>query len=89
MKVVALYVRTEQEGSFYRDRLYQHGIDPAVHVVPDATFFLPALRTEKNLYQGMRSVERVLAVVLQSPAEQALGGEKAKAEVKYPQEGDG
>lgn len=88
MKVLALYVRTEQEGSFYRERFCQHGIEPAVHVMPDATFYLPALRTEKNLYQGMRSVERVLALVLQSPKEQVLGIEAEKAKMKVPPEDD-
>jgi hypothetical protein len=63
MRIVEVYVGSEGEAMLYREHMRCLGaLGAVVRIVQDPWLQLPAVRTERNLYQGETNVGRVLGV---------------------------
>lgn len=64
MRIVEVYVGSEGEAMLYREHMKCLGVLGAVvRIVQDPWLQLPAVRTERNLYQGETNVGRVLGAL--------------------------
>jgi hypothetical protein len=68
MQVLEVYVASDAEARKYRDWFVNAGApETIVRVVDEPWMNLPAVRTERNLHQGVTSLGYILGLLSSSP----------------------
>jgi len=74
MDIIAMYVERREDLVGFKHALEEAGQDPIIRITPRNAFRLPAVRTERNLYQGRRLVAQCIRMIAKNSGRARASG---------------